>query len=350
MGLSVGAALKRISAALLSDRKTLKNAAIALLSVVLAFLLPTAAVLGVFSGSVEIDVEELEQRILRNLSAGDEAMLRKVEDSMAAISRAMIDAGQGSRTKEAQVLYILALYDKAGITNFVSRLVGCFSEGQSDAQLVRKVNSTFGTNIEAEDFTNVMKSIRAVQIDSSDFTDPSTKNNLDLVEWAVSAEEAGWGYVWGTYGQVLTRTLYESKLEQYPEEVGGFADFIEANWLGGRTADCIGLIKGYGWYDAATGEIHYGTNGMPDVNANGMYDLATEKGTIDTILEIPGLAVWHEGHIGIYIGDGEVIEAMGTRYGVVKTRLQNRNWTHWLKIPCIAYIEEINPTETEEAP
>jgi cell wall-associated NlpC family hydrolase len=37
--------------------------------------------------------------------------------------------------------------------------------------------------------------------------------------------------------------------------------------------------------------------------------------------DIPGLAVWHDGHIGVYIGGGQVIEAMGTKYGVVKTEL-----------------------------
>lgn len=51
-------------------------------------------------------------------------------------------------------------------------------------------------------------------------------------------------YVWGTYGQVLTRSLYKAKAEQYPDEVGGYADFIEEHWIGGRTADCVGLIKG----------------------------------------------------------------------------------------------------------
>ena len=49
------------------------------------------------------------------------------------------------------------------------------------------------------------------------------------------------------------------------------------------------------------------------------------------------LAVWHEGHIGVYIGGGEVVEAMGTRYGVVKTKLEGARWTHWLKIPYISY-------------
>ena len=40
---------------------------------------------------------------------------------------------------------------------------------------------------------------------------------------------------------------------------------------------------------------------------------------------------------GFYIGNGEVIEAMDTRYGVVKTKLQGRGWTHWLEVPGIKY-------------
>ena len=68
-----------------------------------------------------------------------------------------------------------------------------------------------------------------------------------------------------------------------------------------------------------------------------MYYNARHSGTIDTIPDTPGLAVWKPGHIGVYIGNGEVIEAMGTKYGVVKTQLQGRGWTHWLEIPYIAY-------------
>ena len=85
---------------------------------------------------------------------------------------------------------------------------------------------------------------------------------------------------------------------------------------------------------------------MPDISADQMYDNATEKGSIDTIPEIPGLAVWHEGHIGIYIGEGVVIEAKGTRHGVVQTQLANSSWTHWLKIPYINYVEPtVDPTD-----
>lgn len=177
----------------------------------------------------------------------------------------------------------------------------------------------------------------STELETSNFTDPAGKNAADLVQYAIHAYEEHWGYVWGTFGCVLTESLFEAKLAQYPDALAGNADFIRANWVGGRTTDCVGLIKGYGWLDAETEEIIYNTNGMPDISANEMYHAAIESGTIDTIPETPGLAVWHDGHIGVYIGGGEVVEAMGTRYGVVKTKLAGARWTHWLKIPYISY-------------
>lgn len=86
-----------------------------------------------------------------------------------------------------------------------------------DAQLIAAVNAAFGTDLPAEDFSKVMNSIRAVYISTSGYINPYSKNNLDLVEWAKQAESHGWGYVWGTYGDVLTRSYYKAKAEQYPE-------------------------------------------------------------------------------------------------------------------------------------
>ena len=176
-------------------------------------------------------------------------------------------------------------------------------------------------------------------IDISAFISPNTKNNLDLAAYAIQAWENGWGYVWGTYGNVLTQSLFDYKLQQYPDGVGKYADFIRNNWLNRRTADCVGLIKGYGWLDTQSLEIKYGTNGMPDYGANQMYQSATESGTMDAMPDIVGLAVWKQGHIGVYIGNGYVIEAMGTKYGVVKTELSKRSWSGWCKIPYIEYLE-----------
>ena len=174
-------------------------------------------------------------------------------------------------------------------------------------------------------------------IDISGYIDLNRKNAEDLATYAIHAWEQGWGYVWGTCGWVLTEGMLDAKLTQYPENVGRYEAIIRANWLGGRTADCVGLIKGYGWLDTETLTIGYAINGMPDVSANQMYHAAKVSGTIDTIPEVPGLAVWRDGHIGIYIGDGEIIEAMGTKYGVVKTRLSDGRFTHWLQIPYINY-------------
>ena len=178
---------------------------------------------------------------------------------------------------------------------------------------------------------------RSIELDISTFANPTTKNATDLVTYAVHAWESGWGYVWGTYGNVLTESLLAYKVSQYPDGVGNHENFIRAHWLGGRTTDCVGLIKGYSWLSPETMTIDYGTHGMPDIGANQMYYTARESGPISTMPDIPGLAVWHEGHIGVYIGNGQVIEAMGTRYGVVKTELADRGWTHWLKVPYINY-------------
>ena len=177
-------------------------------------------------------------------------------------------------------------------------------------------------------------------IDTSGFARPGTKNNLDLAAYAVQAWQNNWGYVWGTYGNVLTESLFAYKLKQYPDSVGKYKDFIRANWLGRRTADCVGLIKGYGWLDASSGAIRYGTNGMPDYGANQMYQSAAVKGEMSSMPEIKGLAVWKPGHIGVYIGNGYVVEAMGTKYGVVRTKVEGRGWRGWCKVPSIDYIEE----------
>ena len=107
--------------------------------------------------------------------------------------------------------------------------------------------------------------------------------------------------------------------------------------MGKRTTDCVGLIKSYGWYNPETQTIDYNTNGMPDFGANQMYYTASESGTIDTLPEIPGLEVWQDGHIGVYIGNGEIVEAAGTAVGIIKTKVAQRDFTHWLKVAYIDY-------------
>lgn len=179
-------------------------------------------------------------------------------------------------------------------------------------------------------------------IDISGFVSPHTKNNRDLAAYAVQAWEHGWGYVWGTFGNVLTESMLQYKLEQYPD-IGASEAFIREHWLGRRTTDCVGLLKGYGWLNPDTLTIDYNTNGMPDYTADQMYASAAEHGTdygsMDSMPEIIGLGLWKQGHWGVYVGNGYAIEAMGTQYGVVRTMVEGRGWQGWCKIPYINYDE-----------
>lgn len=182
------------------------------------------------------------------------------------------------------------------------------------------------------------------EIDTSRFVNPAVKNNLDLAAYAVQAWENNWGYVWGTYGGVLTESLFAYKCTQYPEGVGNYADFIREHWVGRRTTDCAGLVKGYGWLDPETGTFQYGSNGMPDYSADQLYSSAVNAGarhgTMADLPEIPGLVLWKSGHMGVYIGGGYAVEAMGTTYGVVRTEVEGRGWQGWCQLPYITYLEE----------
>ena len=250
----------------------------------------------------------------------------------------MLSAGFSlDKVREAQVLYLLALSDKANESDFISVLIGCFSKEQTDEELIVNINSAFGTEISPEDFSKVMQGIRSATIDTSSMTNLKSKNSVDLVEWAKQAEAHQWGYVYGTYGMILNETVINNKIKQYPNEVGKYENFIRENYIGIRTVDCVGLIKSYAWYDTDNQSIEIGTNGMSDISANEMFNSASETGPINTIPETPGLAVWQDGHIGIYIGGGKVIEAAGTEQGVIQTDLSNGKWTHWLKVPNIEY-------------
>lgn len=331
--------------------KKLRNFVIGvILGVIIILFIPLLTILAIFDGTKDLELSQVGQMVMGQLDEEQRAKLQHVHNTMTSIESAMISAGYtGTRISEAQILFNLALYDQSFEAGFVDKLVGCFAPNQTDAQIVAAVNSAFGVNISVREFTDMMSSIRAVYIDSSSYSDSTTKNNLDLVQWAIYAKDKHWGYVWGTYGKVLDDALLSAKLEQYPDNVGVYEDFIRENWLGGRTADCIGLIKGYCWYDPVTGKVDYAVNGMPDIGADYMYNSVAEKGTIDTIPEIPGLAVWFPGHIGVYIGNGKVIEAKGTKIGVVETDLSAGAWTHWIRIPYINYIEETTEPEEPEA-
>lgn len=349
MSVSAAAVIKKVAVAILSDDKARKKIGIFILSILVGLLMPIAAVLAVFSGSLDFDSDDL-QEVIDNLDEEEIAKLHQVQDTLDAIEEAMSDADMHSRYEEAQVLYMFGLYEYQDEDDFIDRLVGCFEEDQTDYELIDEVNDEFDCDLDPVEYLRIITGIRSTTINTFGFMDPETKNNIDLVYWAWEAYNDGWGYVWGTYGLILTQDSFENLCEVYPDNVENHHDFIQENWVGRRTADCAGLIKGYLWFNPESHQIEYGSNGFTDRDADTLYNDSTVNGTIDTIPEIPGLGVWHEGHVGIYIGDGWVIQASGTETGVVKTQLEGSSFTNWFEIPGITYgsDEEEEITEDEE--
>lgn len=155
-----------------------------------------------------------------------------------------------------------------------------------------------------------------------------------LVQWC--KDKLGQGYIFAAYfDRIITEAYIQAKAKQYPDQYT--PRYIERSrkWIGHYAGDCVGLIKSYYWFDGE--KVRYGYQGHVDTSANGMYKLAAVKGNISTIPEIPGVFVHYSGHIGVYIGNGEVIEARGVDYGVVKTKIKDRPWQHWGQVPYLDY-------------
>lgn len=336
------ATVAKITTAVASDKNAKKVIGIIIGSVIGLLLIPLIAYMGIIGNmdSIEIDTNQVQQSIVQNMSAEEKAKLQHIEDVMTGISKECSKRKlKNIVNKKAQAVYACAFYDVEKSDNdFISKLVDCFEQAKDDNELLNMLNSAFGTNISAEDFGHLMSVISntVIDIDLSN----TDKNNLDLVKWAQMAYDNKWGYVWGSHGNVLTANELKRLEKTFGSHVTDKEEYIKSHWLGRRTSDCVGLIKGYGWYDETSGTIKYGTNGMKDVTADGMFNSAVEKGPISTMPDIPGIAVWHQGHIGVYIGNGYVIHAANTYDGVIKTPITSSGWTHWLKVPYINYIEE----------
>ena len=336
------ATVAKITSAVANDKNARKVIGTIIGSVIGLLLIPLIAYMGIIGNmdSIEIDTNQVQQSIVQNMSAEEKAKLQHIEDVMTGISKECSKRKLKSIVgKKAQAVYACAFYDVEKSDNdFISKLVDCFEQAKDDNELLNMLNSAFGTNISADDFSHLMSVISntVIDIDLSN----TDKNNLDLVKWAQMAYDNKWGYVWGSYGNVLTANELKRLEKTFGSHVTDKEEYIKSHWLGRRTSDCVGLIKGYGWYDETSGTIKYGANGMKDVTADGMFNAAVEKGPISTMPDIPGIAVWHQGHIGVYIGNGYVIHAANTYDGVIKTPITSSGWTHWLKVPYINYIEE----------
>ena len=99
----------------------------------------------------------------------------------------------------------------------------------------------------------------------------------------------------------------------------------------------------------------YGGNSCPDKLANGMFSYTKSKGcswgTMDSLPEIPGIALCSDGHVGVYVGGGFAVEECSFSDGCVKTCVKDCSWTHRYYLPFMNYGEagNVKPPQTEYA-
>ena len=121
--------------------------------------------------------------------------------------------------------------------------------------------------------------------------------------------------------------------------------------------DCVCLIKGvlWGWKgdkNAIYGGASYACNGVPDIGADTMITVCKNISTDFSKIEV-GEAVWMEGHIGVYVGDGLAVECTPRWDNKVQITACNRsvsgynrrNWTKHGRLPYVTYTQQTQPSE-----
>lgn len=164
-------------------------------------------------------------------------------------------------------------------------------------------------------------------------------------------------YVMGCFGAPMTaanKTRY-TKNHEYNMRAERTA-MIKAASADTFGFDCVCLIKGllWGWCGDKSrnyGGADYAVNGVPDIGADTMITKCQNVTTDFSKIEV-GEAVWTDGHIGIYVGDGLSVECTPswankvqlTACNCTKSGYPTRKWKKHGKLPYVSY------TGTSEAP
>ena len=157
-------------------------------------------------------------------------------------------------------------------------------------------------------------------------------NASDLVAKFQYALDNKWGYIWGTAGIKWTQAAQNAATRETTVKYG-------QRWVGSYVADCSGLFS---WaFKQLGGYMYHGSNTM-------YREYCTNKGKLSGQTLKPGTAVFtgtedNHGHVGLYIGNGKVIEAKGTQYGVVMSNLSEKKWTYWGELKGVNYSGEPTP-------
>lgn len=159
-----------------------------------------------------------------------------------------------------------------------------------------------------------------------------------LIEKFKEALRDNWGYIWGTAG-VMWTAQKQAEIEKTTDSPRANSRLYGKKWIGHMVADCSGLFT---WaFKQLGGSMYHGSNTMYNRCCTDHGELKKGARTDGKALK-PGTAVfvWDGStysHVGLFIGDGTVIEAQGTKAGVTTTKLTASKWTYWGELQGVDY-------------
>lgn len=155
----VGAALKKIAIALVSNPQNWKTIGGIILALIIVVITPIAVIVAILNGNIEIDQNRLTQIIQQNITAEQSSSLEMINTTMEKVEQELEKRNLLEYKTQAEVLYVFSLTEHSNDENFVRNFVKCFKRGITDEQLVERVNEKFGTAIQYEEFKKMMDSI-----------------------------------------------------------------------------------------------------------------------------------------------------------------------------------------------
>ena len=109
MSATIGAALKKIAVALLTDKKAIKTIGGIVIGIIIIVVMPIVAVVSVFNGSMDIDADKLNQSIQENISAEQMENLQLINDTMTEVENQLKNKKLSNYNTQAEVIYLSIL-------------------------------------------------------------------------------------------------------------------------------------------------------------------------------------------------------------------------------------------------